>query len=137
MIPGLNTPQITVDIDHMPNDGPVWVIDSKGTFLGRVTTNYSRHHALVDWNGDRLDEVVIANNRSLYDGKGQCVAVLDGPEIVDIEKYEMSVITGDFSGDGVPDIGLVTPDIVYLYLNPSPLSGPRAPLGTGSNVTLY
>lgn len=137
MIPGMKSPQITVDIDHVTGQGPLWVVGDDGAFLGRITTDYSRHHALVDWNGDQLDEVIIAHNRSLYNGKGQCIAVLDGPEIVPIDKYEMSVITGDFTGDGARDIGLVTPNAVYLYKNPSPPANQPTPLGTDLNFTLY
>lgn len=137
MIPGLAEPQITVDIDHVANEGPLWIVGADNTFLGRITTDYSRHHALVDWNGDGLDEMVVAHNRSIFDGTGRCIAVLQGPPGAPVDEYEMSVVTGDFNRDGTRDIGLVTPQAVFVYANPSKASGKPLPLGTDFNFSLY
>ena len=54
------------------------------------------------------------------------------------EGYELSALTGDCDGDGVPDVLIVTPGTVYVYRNENGKrpEGPAVP-GTGMNVTLY
>ena len=49
IIPDHAVPHICVDIDHQPyGKSPVWVLDEKGRLLGRLVTDYSRHHCLSD-----------------------------------------------------------------------------------------
>lgn len=136
--PGL---QMAVDIDHRPwGDGPVWVLDERGEVRTKITTDYARHHALVDWTGDGLDEILVAQPRALYDGQGRRVATLAMDEKDDQEGEERLALTGDFTGDGVPDIALTTRAMthVHLYRNERGRKpNPPAPLGTGTNFTLY
>ena len=133
--------QMAVDIDHRPwGDGPVWVFDERGQIKTKIITDYSRHHGLLDWTGDGLDEIVVAQSRSLYDGHGRIVATLamDGKD--DTEGEERLALTGDFTGDGVPDVLLTTRAMthVYIYKNErGKRPNPPAPLGTGVNFTLY
>ena len=68
--------QVVVDIDHgPPGEGPVWVIDEAGAVLGRITTEYARHHVLLDWTGDGYDEILVARHRGLYGHDGRRIGV--------------------------------------------------------------
>lgn len=137
-LPGV---QLAVDIDHRAwGQGPLWVIDEGGEVRARIMTDYARHHALVDWTGDGVGEIVIAQPRTLYDGAGRCVATLAMDEKDDRAGEERLVLTGDFTGDGVPDIMLTSRDMtrVSIYKNERGRKPePPAPLGTGPNFTLY
>ncbi|MBE0544391.1 MAG: hypothetical protein IH623_23870 [Verrucomicrobia bacterium] len=58
----------------------------------------------------------------------------------DGEGEERLVLTGDFTGDGVPDVMLTTRAMthVHLYRNArGKRPNPPAPPGTGMNFTLY
>ena len=137
-LPGL---QLAVDIDHRSwGDGPVWVIDEQGTVQTKIMTDYARHHALLDWTGDGVAEVIVAQPRTLYDGQGHPVAVLAMDETDDRVGEERLVLTGDFSGDGVPDVLLTNRALthVYVYRNERGRKPePPAALGTEVNATLY
>ncbi|MCL4179555.1 MAG: hypothetical protein KJ072_17640 [Verrucomicrobia bacterium] len=141
VIPGASGIQLAVDIDHRPwGQGPVWVLDEQGEIRTRIMTDYARHHALLDWTGDGVNEIVVAQPRTLYDGHGRPLAVLGMDPADDPAGEERLVLTGDFCGDGVPDILLTTRAItrVFIYRNPQGRRPqPPAPLGTGLNVTLY
>lgn len=130
-----------VDIDHRPwGEGPVWTLDERGQVRTRIMTDYARHHAPLDWTGDGLAEVVVAQSRTLYEGGGQPVAVLVQDPADDRQGEERLALNGDFTGDGVPDVLLTTRALthVHLYRNERGLRPrPPAPLGTGLNVTLY
>lgn len=133
--------QVAVDIDHRSwGDGPVWVLDENGQARTRIMTDYARHHALLDWTGDGLDEIVIAQPRGLFDGEGRRVATLAMDAGDDAKGEERLALTGDFTGDGVPDVLLTTRALthVYVYKNErGKRPDPPAPLGTGTNFTLY
>jgi len=142
VLPGRRGPQILVDIDHQPfGKSPLWVLDEKGKPLGQIVTNYSRHHCLLDWDGDGLDEIVVAHGAGLYNDQGRRVATLGTPgsEATDGKpKYERSVLAGDMTGDGVADLILATPENIAIYKNTRGRK-PDTPLalGTGINFTLY
>lgn len=134
-------PQIVVDIDHRPmGESPLWIFDENGQQLGQIVTDYSRHHALIDWTGDGNSEIAVGHNGAIYDHRGRRIVTLALPEGAHDPgaKGERSILTGDFTGDGVPDILLTSVDAVYLYKNEKGrIPSPPAPLGTGLNVTLY
>jgi len=142
VVPGQAGPQILVDIDHQPyGKSPLWVLGDKGEKLGRIVTEYSRHHCLLDWTGDGLDEIAVAHGSGLYDHRGRRIATLDTPGTETTggkPDYEKSILAGDMTGDGVADLLLATPHTVYIYKN---ATGKRTdkpvPLGTGRNFTLY
>jgi outer membrane protein assembly factor BamB len=140
IIPEKTGLQILVDVDHAET-GPLWVIDEDGEHLGRLTTDYSRHHRLVDWTGDGFDNIVVGNSQGVYDHRGQRIATLAMPEesrTGEAGGFETSALVGDMTGDGVPDILLATPEMVSIFKNENGRKpdGPAA-LGTGLNVTLY
>ncbi len=138
--------QILVDIDHRPfGQGPVCVMDDKGNRLGTWITGYGRHHRLIDWDGDGLDEVLVANERRVFDAKtGQCVAFL-GPEEVFAGEVKPTKgndpgplgVVGDVDGDGRPEIILHSPKRIAVYKSDRATKVAGAPLGTGVNFTLY
>jgi len=137
-VPGL---QIAVDVDHRPwGEGPLWVFDEQGKHLGRIMTDYARHHALVDWTGDGTQSILVAQGRGLYDGRGRRIATLAMDDADTSDPAEMLAMVGDFTADGRPDVMLTTRDCstVYIYRNER---GRKAkddvPLGTEVNFTLY
>ena len=136
--PGL---QMAVDIDHRPwGEGPVWVFDEHGQVKTKIMTEYARHHALVDWTGDGVDEILIAQPRALFDGDGRRVATFAMNSADDAQGEERLALVGDFTGDGVPDVMLSTRGMtdVFIYKNErGKKPNPPAPLGTGVNFTLY
>jgi hypothetical protein len=141
IIPNHNGMQLLVDIDHQPlGKSPLWVLDEQGNYLGQITTDYSRHHHLLDWTGDAVFEIMVAHNGGIYNHKGECIGVFATPKpaTADDNTYERSILTGDMTGDGIPDVALATPKAVYIYKNENGLKPDRPiPLGTGLNFTLY
>ena len=74
---GVDGLQFAVDIDHRPRgEGPVWIIDESGQIKREIKADWVRSHTLVDWTGDGLDEVVLAEPRALFDGEGRMIAKL-------------------------------------------------------------
>jgi hypothetical protein len=145
VIPNHKAAQLLVDIDHQPlGKSPLWVLDERGNLLGRIVTDYSRHHHLLDWTGDGINEIMVAHNGCIYNDKGKCICVFSTPRPIkngsaaSESTYERSILTGDMTGDGVPDVVLATPEAVYIFKNKKGLKpdGP-VPLGTGPNFTLY
>ncbi|NLX54052.1 MAG: hypothetical protein GXY58_02950 [Planctomycetaceae bacterium] len=135
-IPGL---ELVVDIDHLPAPPmPLCLFSEKGREVGRINTDYTRHHALVDWNGDGLQEIGSAEPRGLFDGYGRRVcsfAVGEG-------ERPMLFDAVDLTGCGMRDVMLTTVGQdtykVYLYRNEIVGSARRdRPAGTGLNYTLY
>jgi hypothetical protein len=142
IMPNLPGPQVLVDIDHEPyGKSPLWVLGEKGELLGQLVTDYSRHHCLLDWNGDGLDEILVAHNGGLYDQKGQRIGTFGTPGIdtaAGQKEYETSMLIGDMTADGIPDVVIATPHTVYIYKNTSGKKPDKpVPLGTESNFTLY
>ncbi len=139
----MNPPPVPVSgsVYHTPDgNGPVWVFTETGQVRTKITTDYARHHALLDWTGDGVAEILIAQPRALFDGRGRRVATLALPETDDPTGEERLALTGDFTGDGVPDVLLTTRAMtdVYIYKNERGRKpDPPAPLGTEPNFTLY
>jgi len=129
-------PQILVDIDHQPfGKAPLLLMDEDGVLLGRINTDYARHHHLLDWTGDGLDEIISAHSGAVYDHAGRRLATLTAPAS---GRGERSMLVGDFTGDGVPDVTLVTTDALYVFRNGSGVKPtPGIGLETEFNFTLY
>jgi hypothetical protein len=133
---------ICVDIDHQPyGKSPVWVLDEQGRSLGEIVTDYSRHHCLLDWTGDGIEEILVAHKGGLYDYQGRRIGTFNTPGAEMPEgtiKYEKSMHIGDMTGDGILDVIIATPSTVYIYQNTNgKKSGKPVRLGTEPNLTLY
>ncbi len=142
VIPDHPGPQIVVDIDHQPyGKSPVWVLDEKGGLLGQIVTDYSRHHCLLDWTGDGVDEILVAHKGGLYDYHGRRIATFGAPGLDSLAgkpEYERSMLVGDMTGDEVLDVVIATPRAAYIYRNDRGRKRDRpVPLGTEFNFTLY
>lgn len=135
-VPGL---ELVVDIDHLPAPPmPLCLFDERGTQLGQIDTNDTRHHILVDWNGDGLLEIGSALPRGLFDGRGRRVCTF----AVAAGESPMLMADVDLTGHGMRDVVLTTvKDGVYkayVYRNPTAgLPSKKRPAGTGLNYTLY
>jgi len=132
-------PQIVVDIDHQPlGKSPLWVIDRFGNLLGQIVADYCRHHCLLGWTGNGSNEILVGRNGALYIRKGRRIGTFVTPGEEPTAKGERSMLIGDMTGDGVPDVMIATTKAVYIYKN---TEGKRKPgpvrLGTEFNFTLY
>ena len=133
---------ICVDIDHRPyGESPIWILDEEGRLLGRLVTDYSRHHSLLDWTGDGIEEILVAHKGGLYDHQGRRIATFNMPGLeteTGKTKYEKSLLIGDMTGDGIRDVFIATPYTLYIYKNTRGKKPETpAPLGTEFNKTLY
>jgi len=133
VFPDVDGPQFLVDVDHVPKgESPVIVFDENGNRLSRLTSDYCRHHKLLDWSGNGLDEIILANARGVFDKNGERIATLatDSPG----EAMQM----GDMTGDGVPDVGIVTPTAFFVFENKGGVKvDGEVKLGSIVNYTLY
>ncbi len=135
-VPGF---ELVVDVDHLPAPPkPLCLFDERGNLLGRIDTDETRHHILVDWNGDGLQEIGSALPRGLFDGRGRRVQSLA------IAEGERPVLMADvdLAGHGARDVLLTTMKEgvykAYLYRNDtSAFPRRKRPAGTGLNFTLY
>jgi outer membrane protein assembly factor BamB len=142
IIPNHAGPHICVDIDHQPyGKSPVWVLDERGQPLGQLVTDYSRHHCLLDFTGDGIEEILVAHKVGLYDHQGKRIGTFNTPGTEKNEgkiKYEKSMLIADITGDGILDVILATPYNVYIYKNTKgKKTGKPTRLGTEPNFTLY
>jgi hypothetical protein len=132
-------PQIAVDISVPPGQPhPFLLIDAGGRKLGQITTRENRHHDLIDWDGDGLQEMVIADPRGIFDGLGRRIATLE-VDPADAGAIR-DCIAADLDGDGLPELALTTEvgRAAYLYRLPHTRRPPEPlPLGTGLNFSLY
>lgn len=141
-VPG---PQIVADIDHRPyKECLVFVLSQEGTPLVEFQTEYGRHHRLIDWDGDGLMDVLLANARRVFNGRGDCIALL-GPAdayagYTGLQKAGDPgplAVVADLDGDQRPEIILHTNKSIAVYRPDKVARVPGAPLGTGVNFTLY
>jgi hypothetical protein len=141
--PGREGAQILVDL---VDDNSLWILDENCDVCGKLKTEYARFHTLVDWNGDGVDEIVIPHSRGLFDFQGKRIGTFDMEPQADAyggmppKEGEIGniLLSGDMTGDGVPDITITGPNMVYIFKNDkSRPTEKNAPLGCGSNFTLY
>jgi hypothetical protein len=142
IFPGSAGTAICVDIDHQPfGKSPIWVLNEQGRPLGQLITDYSRHHCLLDWTGDGIDEILVAHNSGLYNNQGRRIGTFNtqGEELAAGKtNYEKSMLIGDMTGDGILDVVITTPYVIYIYRNENgKKSGKAVRLGTEPNFTLY
>jgi outer membrane protein assembly factor BamB len=142
IMPGHAGPDICVDIDHQPyGKSPIWVLDEQGRHFGRLVTDYSRHHCLLDFTGDGIEEILVAHNGGLYNNQGRRIGTFNTPgeEVAEGKtNYEKSMLIGDMTGDGILDVIITNPNTVYIYENKlGKKSTAPVLLGTEPNFTLY
>ncbi len=131
--------EIAVDVDHLPQPPmPLCLFGEKGEELGRINTDGTRHHKLVDWDGDGQMEMGSALPCGLFDGHGRRVVTFQ----IDEAQRPWQLAAVDLAGHGMRDVMIVTSledhEKVYLYRNPASGSTPTGvPVGTGPNFTLY
>jgi outer membrane protein assembly factor BamB len=133
IIPGLEGPQILVDIDHRPRgESPLWVLSSDGERLGQMMTDYCRHHGLLDWTGDGYSEIMLPDAHGIFNAKGERTGTFN------TGKPGQSILFGDMTGDGISDVSILTtnPEKVFIFKN---MDGTKDTdfLGCGVNFTLY
>lgn len=137
--------QIVVDIAHeRRGEARLWLLDEQGNRLGEFICGGSRHHRLIDWNGDGLDEILIAQPCRLFDGRGRCVARLGPVDVPEMDTPSRPAgdpgplaATGDLDGDGRPEIILHSAKRVVVYRSEQAAKLGTGTLGTGVNFTLY
>jgi len=140
VLPGLSEPQLVVDIDHMPGTGPVYLLSGAGELVARLTTDYARHHVLLDWDGDGQDEVVVGESCGVYDARGQRIQTLQLPhEGFPAESpHERALVPADVAGNGRADLIVTSPHAAHVFLNDRGRTDSRfAGLGSELNFTLY
>jgi hypothetical protein len=144
-------PGVQLLVDVVPtatvgDQNELWIIGEDGEWLGRIPAEYTRFHTLADLNGDGLDEIILPHSRGVFDGNGRRIGTLDMEAQADLyggrpyAEGEIGnlVVRGDMNGDGIPDVTLTTPQAAYVFTaSPVVGGGPRAPLGCGTNYTLY
>ena len=138
-------PQIVVDIAHQPNrKGSIELIDGQGKLLGRYFCGDSRHHRLIDWDGDGLQEILVGQEQRLLDGQGRCALQFGPADAFDKsavvhpdQDHEPFALVGDLDGDERPEIILYSGEKVLVYRSDEAAKVPALKLGTGVNVTLY
>jgi hypothetical protein len=131
--------EVVVDIDHLPKPPkPLCLFDQQGNELGRINTDYTRHHTLVDFDGDGLQEIGAALPRGLFDGRGnrQCTFAVGQGE------RPWMIAAVDLFGHGRNDVLLMTSKEgiykAHLYRSAGDLPVSRKrPVGTGFNFSLY
>jgi hypothetical protein len=137
--------QIVVDVAHQTfRKGALSLFDSEGSILGSYLCGDSRHHRLIDWDGDGTEEILAAQEQRLLDGNGQCVFRL-GPTdafkratpVPPDQDHEPFGLIGDLDGDERPEIILYSMKRILIYRSENAARVPSLKLGTGVNVTLY
>ena len=132
--------QIVVDVDHLPTPPkPLCVFNDQGELLGSINTDYTRHHILIDWDGDGINEIGSALPRGLFSGHGDRVVTLQ----TGADERPTLLAEVDTNGCGA-DAVLMTASAangdykVYLYKCAASSTTPQGrPQGTGINFTLY
>jgi len=137
--------QIFVDIDHLPfGEAKVWLLDEQGELLGEYKCDYARHHRLIDWNGDGLDEILIGNSMSLFDGRGKTQFRFGPANAFAGERGGQKggdagpmAVTGDLDGDQRPEIILHSGTTVNIYKSDKAAKLSNTRVGTDINFTFY
>jgi len=138
--PDMPDPQIIVDIDHRPwGESPVWVLSATGDLLGQLITDYSRHHRLIDWDGNGRESMVMAQARALFNGAGKMTAHFNLPGFAADAKINLHVQVAEMTGDGVPDLifHAAPASKVYIFKNENGRKVAGTGMGSEKNFTFY
>ena len=138
VLPDVPGREIAVDIAHRPSgDSPLWLLSARGELLGNMTTQGSRHHVLLDREGNGRKEIIMATARTAFDGRGVPRVAFDIPREKDDPRRLCA--RGDMDGDGREDLLFWgnPASAVTIFRREGGQPDEDAPLGTGPNVTLY
>ncbi len=118
------------------NRGRVYDID--GNLLGEYLVDYSRHHRMIDWDGDGANEIVLGNAAALVNARGDRVASFDLGQDWEVIRASPDDFRDWYNkpGDAEPlvsvlpivnpradkprcDVLLHTREKIYIYANPN------------------
>ena len=127
VLPDCAEPQLVVDIDHMPGTGPVRILDGKGETLAHLMTDYARHHALIDWDGDGLEEIFVGESCGVYNHRGQRIQTLRLPEdgFPAEGPHERALVPANVAGRGRADLVVTSPHAAHIFPNEKGLADER------------
>ena len=111
-----------------------------GELVARLMTDYARHHVLLDWNGDGLDEIFVGESCGVYSYLGQRILTLRLPaEGFPAEgPHERALVPANVAGNGRADLIVTSPHAAHVFLNEDGLADQRfSELGSERNFTLY
>ncbi|HJP33348.1 MAG TPA: hypothetical protein QGF95_22600 [Candidatus Latescibacteria bacterium] len=140
VLPGSTEPQIVVDIDHVADAGPVYVFNGEGEHLGRLLTDYARHHVLMDWDGDGMAEIFVGDSCGIYSSEGKRIFTLQLPtEGFPAEQpHERALVPANVLGDGRADVIVTSPHAAHVFRNDRGVPDAAfTELGSERNFTLY
>jgi outer membrane protein assembly factor BamB len=140
VLPGSTDPQLVVDIDHVADAGPVYVFSGEGEHLGRLMTDYARHHVLLDWDGDGLDEIFIGDSCGIYSGQGERIVTLQLPTegFPDEQPHERALVAANMVGHSRGDVVVTSPHAAHVFRNEKGSADVTfTALGSERNFTLY
>jgi hypothetical protein len=132
--------QIMVDIDHRPwGESPLWVLSVKGELLGQITSDCSRRHLFIDWDGNGRQSILISQAQAMFDGAGKMAGYFELPGLADSVTHRVKSYVAEMTGDGVPDVIFHTSpaSAIYIFKNETGRKMDGIELGTGKNFTLY
>lgn len=138
--PDIAGQQIIVDIDHRPwGESPLWVLSANGELLGQITADRCRRHQLIDWSGDGIQSILIAQARAMFDATGQKTGIFQLPGVPDSMKIKVQAYVAEMTSDGVPDVIFHTAPAaaVYIFRNEEGRKVEGIESGSGKNFTLY
>ncbi len=120
-------PQFYVDIDHTDfGEALGYFYDYTGRKFGVLKLGYGRQHRSLDWTGNGLEEVLIANELAIVNGKGERIAdlkfetdqnTLTPPQKEKITTLHMGIY--DFTENGGGDLMIFSEHSVNVYFNPN------------------
>ena len=132
IFPDVPGKHLLVDVAHKPEgEEPLWVMNDKGEQLGQIMLDSSRIHALIDWNGDGYDEILVAAGHGLFDYRGKRIATFG------TGARGSMILVGDMTGDGISDVTILTADPLMVHVFENKHGTTKAELGCGVNFTLY
>lgn len=136
--------QLVVDYDLPFGKTGVQMLSENGKLLGTYECDYARHHRLLDWNGDGLQEIIIGHTMRICDGQGKCIARLGPNSAFRDVQYEQKgndpgpfVVVADVDGDERPEIILYSVNDVMIYKSEKAAKKPGVRVGTPINFSLY
>ncbi|MBN2536343.1 MAG: hypothetical protein JXB88_25900 [Spirochaetales bacterium] len=134
--------EIFVDIDHCSwGESPAWLLSGNGRVLGRIITDRSRRHTLIDWEGNGLQSMAIGQAQALFGYNWEKKVYYEIPGNTFPSNDSICCFNSFITNDDRMDIVFLT-EInneynLFIYKNPSVAGSSEFELGTGYNFSLY